>query len=344
MSLKEKEKTLNEFEIEKQFVEREKEKEKNANPGVYVIPEKKLNVIKKALSIMKNDGKAQDEPAIITQELKNSEQITEQIIFLTYNTTTSYCSFLTELDSNEINYKNQKDLKKINDIKDKLSSLKCLKDEEILAVYIYTSDLRDSTGTSVYTQVNDILRQKLLEKIKGYKVFISLLCKAIFKLANVWDTVYRGTLLTKEEIEDYKQGDTIMWNAFSSSSIDRERAEGFSKPGNNHNQNEKSVILKINLARAPLIDKLSRFPQEKEVLFSAFTCFEVKSIQLTKDIKGFEFTEIEMTEIGTENNAEKKILIWVDNNLKYISSTLNREIDENKIQLKTITSTEGAMG
>ena len=326
------------YEIEKQIIENEK----FSNHEVYDIPKAKSNVIKKGSCLTKYDGNAQEEPAIKTKELTNLRNY-EKIIYLVSNTHTSYDSFLRELQNNNIDYK--EGLTKINKITDKLQILKDLKVEEKLAVYIYNASLKDKTGKIVCSQINDILREEKLNEIEGYKVFISILCKAIFKLPNEWYTVYRGFKLTEKEIGEYIQGETILWKAFSSSTLDRTVAMEFAKKNfsGQSQLNKKSVIIKINSARAPLIDKLSPYPYEKGVLFQAFTYFEVKSNQLNPT-NGI--VEIELNYKGSEievgNNVEKKTLIWVDSNHENNQKILDT-LDENIVHLITISSTVGAL-
>ena len=274
---------------------------------------------------------------------KMTEDHSKKLIEKLNCTDTSYELFLAEIDKNQIYI--QEALKMVSQIKAKHPSLVNLKEEEILAIYIYYSSFKDKTGRVVCSQINNILRVCELNEIEGYIVFISILCNTIFKLSNEWCTVYGVLKLTDEELEEYKQGDIIMWKEFLSCSLDRKIANAFSKINYSSQSliNKKTVILRINLARVALIDNLCQFSNEKEVLFPAFTYFEIKYIDINSSKT---ITEIELTQIGSAievgNNNEKKILIWVDNNHENNQNIQNR-LDYNIVQLKTLSSTVGAI-
>jgi HrpA-like RNA helicase len=84
---------------------------------------------------------------------------------------------------------------------------------------------------------------------------------------------YRGTGLPQATLEAvYKTGCTVVWPSFTSTSTNMNVATAFSGGG------EMSVLFEISAsAYCPLRD-ISVYPSEEEILFPAFSCFQVVSV------------------------------------------------------------------
>ena len=157
-----------------------------------------------------------------------------------------------------------------------IESLNC---EEIFLksfIYAYTLD-EGSKDKSFYAMLNDILRSgnhkiinqfldifaKLLELIKN-EGFISYKGK-----------VYRATFFNNDLLKQIKVGKIMINKALWSSTKEEKIAKKFKK-----NYNHKNVIIHTSLKGIYNIDidaeKLSQFPEEKEVLILPFCKFKVK--------------------------------------------------------------------
>ncbi len=97
--------------------------------------------------------------------------------------------------------------------------------------------------------------------------------------------VYRGMIMSEDDLIKYIVGSRIMNTSFLSTTKDREVAEAFSR----QNQQEFAVlctyeILNKNNRRTALkIADISNFPGEQEVLILPFSPFCVKSIKQPRD-------------------------------------------------------------
>lgn len=90
------------------------------------------------------------------------------------------------------------------------------------------------------------------------------------------DTVYRGTKLTEEMIEEYRAavGKRIEWPAFISTTKVRQVAEKF-----DGNALFIIEISEIHSQGARDLSSLSKFPREHEVLFCAGQSFTITKIE-----------------------------------------------------------------
>lgn len=93
---------------------------------------------------------------------------------------------------------------------------------------------------------------------------------------------YRGMLVSKDDLEQYKVGTQIMNKAFLSTSSDYDVAKGFALKDADKNKEKHTVLCtyKIQTIRTALnIMEMSEYPDEKEILIMPYTAFRVKSIQ-----------------------------------------------------------------
>ncbi len=109
-------------------------------------------------------------------------------------------------------------------------------------------------------------------------------------------TVYRGIVMSEEDLVKYVVGSRIMNTSFLSTSKDKQVAEFFSGKGQQkfaiictyviHNKNNRRTALDIST--------LSCFPHEREVLILPFSAFHVESVTRSSDYsKPIEMTFVE---------------------------------------------------
>jgi hypothetical protein len=134
-----------------------------------------------------------------------------------------------------------------------------------------------SAESFLYKLLNATLRHETMSKVDTLGAFFHLLYKHGQLTGDRQEqTVYRGTTLTDEMIEEYKQavGTSIRWLAFTSTSKDRRVAEMY---GGN-------TLFIITLQSMWLfetrcdISALSHYPDEQEVLLTANYRFRVEKV------------------------------------------------------------------
>ena len=136
-----------------------------------------------------------------------------------------------------------------------------------------------SVESFLYNLVNSTLRNNDLSKLDTLGPFCYLLSRYLpFKCpSGYFDyTVFRGTSLSKEMIEEYRAaiGRRILWPAFTSTTKDRQVAELFS--------DNALFIIEVNGIHsqgARDISSISKYPQEQEVLFCAGQSFILSKIE-----------------------------------------------------------------
>ena len=214
-----------------------------------------------------------------------------------------------------------KDNDELKKLLDSIISMKNIPIELLSKYYarLYTID------SNFYKDINKDLG---LNKIEKYLSFIKTLYEGV-KLKSLSlasnNILYRGSKISNEEVIKIKSyldkknkdlpGSIVFSKSFLSFSKEREIAEGFlSYENKNKNLSKVLYILEkddnigYNLSTHGDIEKISFFPNEKEVLFFPFSSFEIKDI---KEIK-----------IGKEKRYEIKLL--------YLGKYL-KEIEKNKI-------------
>ena len=220
-----------------------------------------------------------------------------------------------------------KDNDELKKLLDSIISMKNIPIELLSKYYarLYTID------SNFYKDINKDLG---LNKIEKYLSFIKTLYEGV-KLKSLSlasnNILYRGSKISNEEVIKIKSyldkknkdlpGSIVFSKSFLSFSKEREIAEGFlSYENKNKNLSKVLYILEkddnigYNLSTHGDIEKISFFPNEKEVLFFPFSSFEIKDI---KEIK-----------IGKEKRYEIKLL-YLGKYLKEIENNIINE--ENKI-------------
>lgn len=150
-----------------------------------------------------------------------------------------------------------------------------LTDEEIFAIHLYT--------TTLYRQINSILRSNQSEQIQRIQPFIAAIDSGLDKLAPYHGPVLRGTDLPVAVRSSYCQGCTVSDRAFTSTSITTQY------PGKHW--------LNIQSASGRYIAPLSSSPSMQEVLFKPGTKFQVKRISNGRDQRGKPIEKFELAEI-----------------------------------------------
>jgi hypothetical protein len=117
-------------------------------------------------------------------------------------------------------------------------------------------------------------------------------------------TVYRGVVMSEEDLDGYVVGSRIMNTSFLSTSKDKEVAEVFS----GKNQQKFAVLCTFvvnnssNRRTALDIESISFIPHEREVLILPFSAFSVKSVTRPTDRSGpIEMKLVEDDQDITEN-------------------------------------------
>ena len=213
-----------------------------------------------------------------------------------------------------------------------LGSIKSISDipVEILSKYyarLYTAE------SNFYKNLNKDLG---LNKVEKYLQFIKTLYEGVklksLPLSNN-NVLYRGSKISNDEIKKIKEymnkkvkdlpSSIVFSKSFLSFTKDKKKANNYLN-FNNKNKNlskvlfilEKDDNIGYNLSTHGDIEKISFFPNEREVLFFPFSSFEIK--------------DIKETTLGNDKRYEIKLL-YLGKYLKDFENDKNVIINENKI-------------
>ncbi|MCK9154646.1 MAG: ADP-ribosyltransferase domain-containing protein [Paludibacteraceae bacterium] len=159
-----------------------------------------------------------------------------------------------------------------------------MSNKERNAIYEYT-------GVD-YQKINKYLRGETTEdsvfspELKGKS---SLLVHALRKLPAFKGTVYRGTELDDPSIltiMTMKPGDLIYMKSFTSSSISKDKAKGFSA----------DVLFEIETTTGRDVSHISEYPTEEEVILSPDTRYEITEISYQDQMINVKLKELLPTE------------------------------------------------
>ena len=131
-------------------------------------------------------------------------------------------------------------------------------------------------------------------------------------------TVYRGFALDSENVlKGYEAGATIITTTFLSASKDLTVAKLFMEAGSASTKPYQILLLciyKIHNYRRTAVDMvgISQFPEEEEVLVYPYVPFRIISyVKKTNEQTGKQQIEVELEEIGNDENDDSKIQsIW----------------------------------
>ena len=218
------------------------------------------------------------------------------------------------------------------DIQCLLGSIKYIPDIPIEILSKYYARLY-TTESDFFKNINKSLG---LNKVEKYLPYIKSLYEGVklksLPLANN-NILYRGTKISNDELKKIKDyiknkikdlpSSIVFSKSFLSFTKDKKIAENYLNIQNKNNNLskvlfilEKDTNIEYNLCTHGDIEKISFFPNEREVLFFPFSSFEIKDIKQT--IKGKEY----IYEIR---------LLYLGKYLKDIESDKNIIINDNKI-------------
>ena len=131
-----------------------------------------------------------------------------------------------------------------------------------------------------------------------------------FKELSFIGTCYRGMSISKDDLQQYRLGTKIMNKAFLSTSIEQQVAEHFGTKVDSVRKTLDGTILKIsavckftlvNPRSGLLIENISEFRHEKEVLVGPYTAFLITAVRRVTPT----YVEIDLQECKTLEQAEE---------------------------------------
>ena len=170
-------------------------------------------------------------------------------------------------------------------------------------LYAYTLD-EGHKDKSFYSILNDLLKSGDFEKIKKFMEIFAKLRELIeFKaIMSYKGNVYRASSFKDNLLKQIKKGKQLINTALWSCTKDENVARNFKK------RYKKNVIIYTNLDGTCNVDiheeKISQFPNEKEVLVLPFCTFEVKSFVKINDSIIGDYYKLELESLNLKNNLE----------------------------------------
>ena len=171
-------------------------------------------------------------------------------------------------------------------------------------IYAYTIEEKNQSEKSFYSLINNDLRSGNPKKICRYLPMINNIYRLLQKnhLKGFNGDVYRAAYFKKELIEEIKPGKKMFNASLWSSSKNLTVAEKFLF------HYKKNILLHTHVKGISNIDihleKLSQYPNEKEILILPFCCFEVKSFTKVLE-KNLEYYILELIYCEEENERNK---------------------------------------
>lgn len=159
---------------------------------------------------------------------------------------------------------------------------KGLTKEDVAAITMYTYDLGSTDFEyNPYRLINKALsdgNKQDFDKIRG---LLFLVMSSLRKLKRVeGETLYRG-IRRAIDLDNYKEGDIIMWNGFSSTSPNMKTIQDFidtKKTDKEENGIASGTLFIIEDGWGYDIQPYSFFPNEREILIEPERCFRVHSV------------------------------------------------------------------
>jgi tetratricopeptide (TPR) repeat protein len=147
----------------------------------------------------------------------------------------------------------------------------------------------------LFRLVNKALRTEDITALFIFRYFITDLCASLEAAHHqqITTCVYRGAILSRDEVEKYRIGNLVATNEFLSSSRDLRVAQTFigldpitgRSPSQNRQDQLQFVLFQIDIDPSVLPDIImadvtdqSFFPDENEILFALGTTFEIVKI------------------------------------------------------------------
>src|SRR5262249_4282498 len=137
---------------------------------------------------------------------------------------------------------------------------------------------------------------------------ISCFVKGFRMLPVYWGVVYRGVADVSEELikKWTRVGEIILFEAFTSTSLNREITDTFSSGKN-------PVIFIIHSKSGRELTDLSFFEHEVEVVFRPSTYFRVMKWEEKTTTSGSPYKEIILHELYPDIRG-RKVVLWIDDN------------------------------
>jgi hypothetical protein len=154
-------------------------------------------------------------------------------------------------------------------------ALKNVKDENLVGLYLYS--MEGAPGLT-YREVNQALRNGTPKEQAKLLPLAKAVAGALADLAPFKGNVFRGAQLTAEQLARYTPGATVTEPSFTSTSVDSKVAKRFATeaklpPG------KTPVVFTFESKGGGRELPFSRFPGEKEVLFSPGSAFQVAKLE-----------------------------------------------------------------
>eukprot|EP01102_Stenamoeba_stenopodia_P002007 TRINITY_DN117_c0_g2_i1.p1 TRINITY_DN117_c0_g2~~TRINITY_DN117_c0_g2_i1.p1 ORF type:complete len:439 (-),score=73.80 TRINITY_DN117_c0_g2_i1:153-1469(-) len=160
-----------------------------------------------------------------------------------------------------------------------------LDDDELIAIGLYTFDLgfAGTTEENLYFILNNMLRKRDPTAMSAWKGYLYYLMRALDKFPDINAQVFRGTKNVSFVQTAYKQGRSIHWSAFSSTSLEERTARMFA--------GQEGVVFRLQLFSAKDISAYSVIKSEKELLVSPNLNFVVTR-SIYKDKDGLQYVDL----------------------------------------------------
>ena len=171
-------------------------------------------------------------------------------------------------------------------------------------LFLYAYTLEESNGKSYYSIMNNDFRSGNSQKICRYFPMIRSLYTLIKRkyIKSYSGDVYRAAYFKKELIDEIKPGTKLLNSSLWSSSKKLSVAKSFLF------EYKKNILLHTKIKEGNNIDihseKLSKYPEEEEILFLPFCYFEVQSFKKVKE-NDYEYYALELTYCEEENKSNK---------------------------------------
>ncbi|CAF5030685.1 unnamed protein product, partial [Rotaria sp. Silwood1] len=167
----------------------------------------------------------------------------------------------------------------------------------------------------LYKLLNKALRTEDIELLYSFRFFIIDLCLEIERESKELDvgnglTLYRGQMVSVEEFEKLKKnvGKLISMNSFWSTSRSIQVARVFA-PADTIPDNIRSILFEIEVDSSVKtvvcadINHRTQIPEEREVLFSLNSVFEIVSVNFDKEFDLWKI-QLKTTDEGSKNVEE----------------------------------------
>lgn len=173
-----------------------------------------------------------------------------------------------------------------------------------IKLFLYAYTLEEDNGKSFYCIMNNEFRSGNFQKISRYLPMIRYIYEMIKKkhLYSYSGDVYRAAKFENNLINEIKEGKKMLNTCLWSSSKKLDVAKRFLFDYN------KNILIHTKIKEGGNIDihseKISKYPNEEEVLILPFSFFEVKRFKKNR-VNNFEYYDLELIYCEKENKINK---------------------------------------